>query len=172
MFKQQFRSYLIVIAYLLLSPTISFADLHRLVTPPSANKEEVESMLQIVRTEIPKAEVKTVIEKKKFHRLVAGRFNDMASAMRLRSELSKKGITSFISKSKNRYIVAVNSFLSEELAIQEQNRLASKNVTTTIVKIGKPSQIWQIDSVDSYELRDAVYTATIMTIKDVTTTIE
>lgn len=172
MFKQQFRLVVICISFLLASPALSLADGYHLVTPPSTNKEAVESMLQVVRTEIPKAEVKTKIETRVFHRVVAGRFNDKSSAIRLRSGLAKKNIQSFIMQSKNRFSVIVSSFLSGQLAIYEQNRLANKSITTSIIKVAQSSPTWQIQSVDSYDLRDAVYTASIMTTKDVITTIE
>ena len=172
MFNQQFRLFAICISFLLYSPALSLADGYRLVTPPSANKEAVESMLQVVRTEIPRAAVLTKTERKVFHRLVAGRFNDMASAIRLRSDLAKKDIPSLIMQSKNRFRVIISSFLSEHLALLEQSRLAGIQIKTNIVKVDQSSPTWQIHSVDSYELRDAVYTASIMTTKDVITTIE
>lgn len=172
MFKLQFRLIVLSVLLSLIVPLLTLADDYCLVTPLTGNKNEVESMLQVVRTEIPKAAVKTEIEKRVFHRVVAGRFDDMASAIRLRSYLIKKNITSFIIRSKNRYSVITSSFLSEERALLEQGRLASKLINTSIVKVEQSTRAWRIHSVDSYGLRDAVYTASIINTKDVITTIE
>ena len=129
-------------------------------------------MLGVIRAEIPKAEVKKLIERRVFYRLVAGRYDDMTSAVRLRSDLLKRNISSIIMQSKNRFSVVVSSHISEKLALDEQKQLVSKHINSSIVKFNLSSAYWQINSVDAYNLRDAVYTATIMATNDVITTIE
>lgn len=147
-------------------------DGYRIVTPPFSRKEEVESILEKVRAEIPRAEVTEKAENKLYYRLVAGSFNNMASAIRLRSNLSKLKKSPFIMKHKNMYHVIVSSHLSEKYAITEQKQLAAKRINTSIVRHYQTTPNWQINSVDSYELRDAVYAASLMSMKDVVTTIE
>jgi hypothetical protein len=145
---------------------------YRLVTPLSANKEDAESMLKIVKSEIPLAEVKKIKKTMGYYRLVAGCFNDMASAVNVRALLSRKSIPSMIMQSKNKFSVIISSHVVEQFALDEQKQLAKKGINATIVKFNKSLQFWQINSVDSYELRDAVFAASLMTAKDVITTIE
>lgn len=145
---------------------------YRLVTAPSPKREEVEAVLEKVRAEVPRAEIIKVPGEKLYYRLVAGHFNDAASALRLRSDLAKRNITSYILQSKNRYRVIVSAHVSKEYAREEQRQLASKNITCSIVTYNQPLLNWRISSVDTFELRDAVYAASIMTSKDVVTTIE
>lgn len=143
-----------------------------LVTPPSPTRTDAEALLESVRSEIPKAEITKRTEKKLFHRIVAGRFTDIAAAGQLRAELAKKNVTSLVMRSKDRFTVVISSFLSIQLARDEQKRLAAKGIKTDIVKFNQAQNYWQVNSVDGYELRDAVYAASLMTMKDIVTTIE
>lgn len=145
---------------------------YRLVTVPTSKKEDAEVSLEKVRTEVPRAEIIEVHGKKVYYRLVAGRFNDMSSALRFQSDLTKRNISSYILQSKSRYRVIVSSHISEQYALEEQKQLADKHIRASIVKYYQPTPNWQITSVDMFELRDAVYTASIMSTKDVITTIE
>lgn len=129
-------------------------------------------MLKVVRSELPLAEVKKIIKTTGYYRLVAGCFNDMASAANVRAQLSKKSIPSLIMQSKNKFSVIISSHMVEQFALDEQKQLVKKGVNATLVKFNRSLQFWQINSVDSYELRDAVFAASIMTAKDVITTIE
>lgn len=145
---------------------------YRLVTQPLANKNDAQSLLETVKSELPNAALNKSVTKQVFHRVTAGRFNDMPPALRVRAELLKQNITSFIMQSKSKYTVIVGSYISEQLALDEQKRLASKGIKTSICKFNRAKDSWQINSGTTYDLREAVYTATLMSLKDVTTTIE
>jgi cell division protein FtsN len=154
------------------TPESSTGRPYRLVTPPSPTRTGAEALLETVRSEIPKAEVTKRTEKKLFHRIVAGRFSDITTAGQLRAELAKKNVASLVMQSKDKFTVVISSFLSVQLARDEQKRLVEKGIKTDIVKFNQAQSYWQVNSVDGYELRDAVYAASLMTMKDIVTTIE
>lgn len=129
-------------------------------------------MLEKVRSEIPRSEVVSKNENKVYYRLVVGCFNDIGSAKKLNAELSRKSIPSFITLSRKKYSVIASSHLSEQYALEEQKLLADKNVRSSIIKTTRSLPYWQIRSIDTYEIREAVYTASIMTMKDLITTVE
>jgi hypothetical protein len=130
-----------------------------LVTLPSTNKKRVDSMCIKFLSLIHKAKLIPKTEERTIYRLITDKYVNIESAKRLKAELLKQCETPFVIKNDNGYSVVASSQLTENFALAEQKRLASKNIPTTILVLSLPLKQWQMKTTESFNIRDAVLMA-------------
>jgi len=147
-------------------------DAYMLVTTPSLNKKNVESTLKRVQTTIPSAELIETFKERDFYRVVVKCFKNISDAKLLNANLSKNHKTPFVVKSNELYCVVASSQMTKEAALDDQKKLSTKHLNTTIVKMSLPLPHWQIKISDYCDLRDTVKMANTISMNGLMTTIE
>jgi hypothetical protein len=145
---------------------------YHLVTLPSTNKKRVDAMCIKFLSFIPKAMLIPKTVESPVYRLVAYTSDTIEAAKKRKNKLSQQFETSFVAKSVDGYSVIAGSQLTEALAVEEQKRLAGKNLSTTIVELRLPLKQWYMRSTESFTIRDAVVLASKLSKVGVITTIE
>lgn len=143
-----------------------------LVSPPSVNKKKLEVMRKKLRSDMPRAEIRKIIEERIVYRLVAHCFESMAPAKKMRTALFHNSRTPFIVKTDNTYCVVESSHMTIQGAFAEQRQLAEKHVDANIVRVSLPLTQWQVKSRDVYDLRDAVRMVNTVSRKGMVITLE
>jgi len=121
---------------------------------------------------IPKAMLIPKTEESTVYRLIAGTFDSLETAKKRRAELLRHCESPFVVKNNQGYAVIAGSQLTKTLAVAEQNRMAAKHISTTILELRVPLKQWQMKSTESFTIRDAVVLASKLTGIGVITTIE
>ena len=121
---------------------------------------------------IPKARLIPKTVESTVYRLITDTFETVDPAKKRKAELLRFCESPFVMKSDAGYTVIAGSQLTETLAMEEQMRLVSKNISTTIRELRLPLKHWQMKSSESYNLRDAVDLASKLVRIGVITTIE
>ena len=145
---------------------------YHLATLPSTNKKRVDAMCLRFLSLLPKAKLIPRTEDRTVFRLVVGTFDRLDAAKKRKSELAALGIAAFVAVDEPGYSVVAGSHFTAELALEEQQLLTGKNVTSSIRELRLPLKEWQMRSTESFPLRDAVIMAGKMTMVGVTTTLE
>jgi|GEM_PF-5541464 len=145
---------------------------YHLVTVPSTNRKRVDAMCIKFLSLIPKARLIPKTVESTVYRLITDTFETVDPAKKRKAELLRFCESPFVMKSDAGYTVIAGSQLTETLAMEEQMRLASKNISTTIRELRLPLKHWQMKSSESYNLRDAVDLASKLVRIGVITTIE
>jgi hypothetical protein len=145
---------------------------YHLVTPPSTNKKRVDAMCIRFLSQIPKAKLIPKTEEVTVYRLVENVFDTAEAARKRKVELLRHCESPFVLKSDQGYTLVAGSQLTEALALEEQKRLAARKITTKIQELKLPLRQWQMQSAESFTVRDAVGLASRLAEKGVVTTIE
>jgi hypothetical protein len=145
---------------------------YHLVSLPSTNKKRVDTMCIKFLYVIPKAMLTPKTAERTVYRLVANTFDTLESAKKRKAELLQRCESPFVLKSNQGYSVIAGSQLTEALAVAEQKRLASKNISVTILELRLPLKQWQMRSTESFTIRDAVIMASKLAKAGVITTLE
>lgn len=145
---------------------------YHLATLPSTNKKRVDAMCIKFLSLIPKARLIPKTEESTVYRLIVDTFDTIEPAKKRKAELLRHCESPFIMKSDHGYSVIAGSQLTEALAVEEQKRLAGKNISTTILQLRLPLKQWQMKSTVSFNIRDAVIMASKLAKIGVITTIE
>ena len=145
---------------------------YHLMTVPSTNKKRVDAMCIKFLSLIPKARLIPKTEESTVYRLIVDTFETIEPTKKRKAELLRHCESPFVMKSDRGYTVIAGSQLTETLAVAEQKRLASKNISTTILELRLPLKQWQMKSTESFNIRDAVNMASKLAKIGVITTIE
>ena len=122
----------------------------------AANKKRVDAMCLKYLSLVPKAMLKHKTTENTVYRLIVDTFDKIESAKKRKAELLQHCESPFVLKRDQGYVVIASSQLTEASALEEQQRLAGKNISTTILELRLPLKKWQMKSAESFNIRDAV----------------
>lgn len=154
------------------APSESNLQKYHLVSLPSTNKKRVDVMCTRFLSLIPKAMLIPKTEERTIYRLIAKTFDTIESAKKLKTKLLQQCESPFVVKNDHGFTVIASSQLTEASALAEQKRLARKNIPTTILELRLPLKQWQMNSTESFTIRDAVIMASRLAKIGVITTLE
>lgn len=145
---------------------------YHVVTVPATNKKRVDAMCIRYLSVIPKAKLIPKASETTVYRLIATTHDTLPAAKKRRNDLLPYGESPFVMTTSYGYSVVVGSQLTEALAEAERQRLAAKNIVTTIHELRVALKEWQMRSEESFSLRDAVHIAAKLSELGVVTTLE
>jgi len=110
----------------------------------SVDRSKLASIVKKLKTAGHKPVVRKVSKKMDVYRLVAGCFADNNAAQKMLKNLVRKEKQAFIVKDGDRQCVVAASCFSSGAALTEQNKLATKDIQSEIVKIQVPLTTWKV----------------------------
>ena len=145
---------------------------YHLSTIPSPNRKKVDAMCLRYLGILPKAVLIPKNEERTVYRLIAGTFDTVSEAKKRRNELAGRIDSPFVINDGGKYSVVVASHLTEALAGMEQVQLAARGIDAAVKTQRINLKLWQMKSIESFKLRDAVDLTGKMAVVGVTTLLE
>jgi OOP family OmpA-OmpF porin len=123
------------------------------------NRKELEPLLKKLKTAGRQAAVRKETRATEGYRLTSESYKEKQSALKHQDELDRRYRNSFIVREGESWCIIVGSYITEDIALQEQQRLAGKNVPVRVVRAKISLPVWRITSgryPDQQQAEDAV----------------
>ncbi len=153
-------------------PEFKSKDHYTLTTGETINRKKLDPLLNKLKSAGQEAVVRKEIRDTEVYRLISECNNSRKSAIKRQEQLSRWIKDAFVVRDGDSYCVSAGSFVTEDAALREQERITKKGLPVKVVKARVSLPVWRINSGSYADSRQAEEAAKALAAKGIGTAVE